>query len=1717
MSQRIFRVFLSSTFGDFQSEREHLRRDVWPRMEMWCAARGASFQVVDLRWGITEDVGLSHETIKVCLDEIKRCQLLSPRPNFIILLGDRYGWRPAPTSIPANEFELILAYFADNPQARNTLTSWYRQDANAVPAEYILLPRKGEFAESNNAWTQAEASLLLFLREAGLVLGMSPERKKRYLYSATHLEIVNGLLESEDADKHVFAFSREISGLPKSAPSVAAKCFSDYLPDGQLDQEGQQLRLQMLAYIKAVLPESQIHTYSSKWEGLAGVPITLDHLDQFCLDVEASLKLVIGRQLDELETKKDRLVMELEGQAAFIAETGTTLFGRDRELARIVNYAHQIFRKRMAQPLIVHGIGGNGKSALMAKAGENIVREGSGAVVIRRFIGATPRSWVPETFLEDLIRQLAREYGQREPEMPEGGIRKIAVLFKEQLTLATQEKPLILLIDALDQFDSTRPVILTDIFPNEIPDHVCFVLSILDGPSKERLVGNYPKAALLEVKSLGPKACTAILENLLERGDPFTSQRTITAKQKKALLTQAIAIGSPLYVTLLAPLARRLRSWDGVLQMPDSIKGLTELVIKDIARRHGHRILTRTALQYIKLARFGMSEKELQEVLWADPEVREEFERLKNRNQPDVDALPPVIWSRLYAELDPYINEYWMDGQLLHLYFHRVFGEMAGKLDDERKQLLHGRLADYFGQNPLYLDQIPNGRKLMELPYHLSLSGRIDEASALITDFDFAMGKCCLNRSEDWAEDFQRLKENRTEQPTNAFRIWESFIKSNRHILRRGNDDWPAHKILLQLAIEHANDSPATIGAEKFLSEGKCDWPWLRRKSRGKNARIDPCVAVFEGHEDDDLNGVKIFPDEKILSWSINDSVRIWDNEGKPLYVLDKHENRINGPIILPNNMVLTWSSTLLKMWDGYGSQVAVLEGHLNDINGAKIMPDGRILSFSDDSTLRIWSQKGKPLSVLHGHKRGVENAIVLPDSKIVSSSHDCLRIWNSEGQSLATIEGPNISISSFKVLSDGRILTWDMNGNLQLRDEKGQPLSSMEGHTDCLIDVLELSDMRILSCSRDGSLRIWSNDGNIEKVLEGHTGEVSGALELTDDSILSWSFDGTLRLWSKLGEAIVVFNGHNRPIEEAIILPGGVILSWSRDWTLRLWDISGKAISVLDEHKGPITCVKVLSDGRILSGSADKRIILWSPEGDLLTVYSGHTETVIEIEVINVGKFISWSEDKTIRLCLIDENIYNCDVNICRTATLETIAFCSPWLLGSITSNNTLELYDKSGWLLTQIKGHTDRVNGAIQLPDDRIITWSDDNTIRLWNTSSDQLAVFRAHTAPVLKVIELNEGRFLSWALDTTLRLWDENGNLQSTMDGHEYYVQDARILPDGRILSWSRDGSLRLWGIDGNLLKIMNMDRDIRMINGIGVKILPNGNILAWTHEKWSVDNVLKLWANDGSLLANLNRGNNSGIEILPDGRILSWDCAYTGNLRLWSTEGILQNVLEGHTRGITIVKIVPGNRILTCSSDLTIRLWNDEGQALAVMKGHSDEIGGVEVLLNDKILSWSSRESSEKLLFIWSIAGTLLFILKGHTENIESAEILPDGLIASIQSDNKVFIWDLEGKLQKVMYLWEAALQFCTIRDKYYANKSLSKSVYDVSANRILLCSNNQSLPRRHDYVYWNATGCRRGYVFNNSIFATEANNNVSFLQIYQGSKPITVEILESMAH
>jgi hypothetical protein len=161
-----------------------------------CEQHGARFQAIDLRWGVRDEAALDQQTMEICLREIRRCQATGVRPNFIVLLGDRYGWQPLPARIPASELD-----------PRPVAGDWYKLDANAVPPEYVLQPRTGIFTNSD-IWSVVEETLHPRLEAAARAAGITGRALSKYTDSATHQEILAGLGETEEDRQHVFGFFR---------------------------------------------------------------------------------------------------------------------------------------------------------------------------------------------------------------------------------------------------------------------------------------------------------------------------------------------------------------------------------------------------------------------------------------------------------------------------------------------------------------------------------------------------------------------------------------------------------------------------------------------------------------------------------------------------------------------------------------------------------------------------------------------------------------------------------------------------------------------------------------------------------------------------------------------------------------------------------------------------------------------------------------------------------------------------------------------------------------------------------------------------------------------------------------------------------------------------------------------------------------------------------------------------------------------------------------------------------------------------------------------------------------------------------------------------------------------------------------------------------------------------------------------------------------------
>jgi WD40 repeat protein len=814
---------------------------------------------------------------------------------------------------------------------------------------------------------------------------------------------------------------------------------------------------------------------------------------------------------------------------------------------------------------------------------------------------------------------------------------------------------------------------------------------------------------------------------------------------------------------------------------------------------------------------------------------------------------------------------------------------------------------------------------------HLIDTGRVSEAADLLSDFNYLMERliCLADEGQkavlaiiaDWRHIDLGSNEEDVQLSTEQ-REGRRFFRKRAHLLLKSTDRWPAHRILVQLAIEYRIGSKISHDAEASARTHSSE-PFLMHGPVGFMEAADSSVAVLSRHAGL-IYGALVLPDGRLLSWSQDKTLRLWEADGTP----------IEPPLI----------------------------GHTGWVSGALALPDGRVLSWSEeDCTLRLWEADGAPIEPpLIGHRRSVYGALALPDGRLLSWSFDeTLRLWRADGTPIEPpLWGHEGGVSGALILQNGRLLSWSPNGNLgygtlRLWESDGSPIwPPLEEHANMVIGASELPDGRLLSWSHDGTLRLWEADGTaIEPLLIGHTHRVNGALALPDGRLLSWSDDHTLRLWESDGAPIEPpLTGHSYPVHHARVLPDGRILSLSQGEGLRLWQSDGTPIEPLLKHT-MVSGALILPEGKILSWSwhGDSALRFWQIDGRPNKPLLGHGSYVNGAMRLADGRLLSWSNDKTLRLWELEGGAIGPELTR-HEREVNGLLILPDGRLLSWSYDCTL-LWEADGTPVEPpLTGHAMFVTGALVLPNGRLLSWSDEETIRLWE--ADGTAVeppLVGHRGPVLGAMVLRDGRLLSWSRDCTLRLWMADGTpIEPPLQGHRSTVEGAVELPDGRFLSWSSDSTLRLWEANGTPIEpplwIPHRDCEgkivaVGTINGM--LVLTDGRLLSW-----SDDGTLQFSRLDGTPIGpplTGHKGMVSGALILPDGRVASW-CGtkfyYRRSffetdpepnetaLRLWQLDGTQISVpLLEHTEEVNGLMLLPDRRrLLSWSRDGRLCLWS-----------------------------------------------------------------------------------------------------------------------------------------------------------------------------------------------
>nr|VFK56441.1 MAG: WD40 repeat [Candidatus Kentron sp. TC] len=429
------------------------------------------------------------------------------------------------------------------------------------------------------------------------------------------------------------------------------------------------------------------------------------------------------------------------------------------------------------------------------------------------------------------------------------------------------------------------------------------------------------------------------------------------------------------------------------------------------------------------------------------------------------------------------------------------------------------------------------------------------------------------------------------------------------------------------------------------------------------NAPRDAPLRILQGHGNV-IYALAFSPDGKrLLSGSGDCTVRLWDLEsGETIQVLRGHAGYIYAVAFSPDareeGRIVTGSlDHTLRLWDGAGNPIRVLEGHTDKVQAAAFTPDGRyLLSGSWDNSIRLWD----------GRTGTFVKRLAEQDSVVVSLS------ISPDGKKVLTGSGSSpFTANVFAIPSGERLLGFEEHENLVAATaiSPDGKLAATGGGNDNEIQLWDLATGRVarklvgkgnviwsVGFARDGGSLAWGREWQRSDLFgkrsplqyrfqlrrEGSKDAArpfdpgyAGAATAEEDYLRALEEVGETRVRTPNGQIhatleILVGDEARHPIERGpsdgsdhrslTLTPDGTTLISGGSWgVLASYDVaSGEKLKEFIGHTGDVWAVAPSPDGRwLVSGSHDQTARLWE-------IASG--KLLLTIFPASNGEWVAWT-----------------------------------------------------------------------------------------------------------------------------------------------------------------------------------------------------------------------------------------------------------------------------------------------------------------------------------------------------------------------------------------------------------------------------------------------------------------------------------------------------------
>lgn len=921
------------------------------------------------------------------------------------------------------------------------LLHWYKLDENNVPPVYILQNISSEYKDfvkgdasrreaGRASWKEVEADIQKVFTQ--IVPEVFPDDKTRRKFSASmlDLEIEHGIANTETpSDKCVVlqrTFDDVISGIGQESAS-------DYLDvaERQLSNIEHNRIKEYRDNIHKMVSGANIMQFDLEWSA-GGVKTSGNrnhqvYLEKICKQLFDTLHHHMSDDLLAMKNPDNRMKLydEISHHVSFCQQRARSFQGRQEQLQLIKSYLMSNCRS----PLVIFGPGGCGKTALLsktAKEAKNWYKSVDARVVIRS-IGKTTSSVNIRTLLRDICQQMCIILDTENQEIPTE-YKGLINYFNHLLSLSTEDQPLVVIIDSLDQLSDEHDGRKINWLPKKLPHHAHVIVSTSPDEKYEclpQLKKILRSDAFIELPDLPAEDATEILNHWLMKDN-----RALTQNQFDLIINTFIKCPLPLFLKVSYDEAL---SWTSYMDMDncklmDNVKKMASFKFSKMELKYGEATIRR-ALGYITAARNGVTNNEMEDLMSLDDAVMDEIaiKFVTHRRH-----FPQIIWVKIREDLAYFLTESNTYNTTTIRWSHGQFYEAASDRylkNRDKAPSYHKAMAEYFmgewadkpkpyggssrgalrlvSPQEMYFDskngeeeeRYYNVRKTNELPYHLLNSQQMDRFKThTLCNFEWVLAKLCGTSLRELVEEYQtalQVDPNDMDIRTLSDAIQlsgEALTKEPRQLASQMVGR--LHGIVIKDVPTNPGDPPKYPYLLAFFNQAKV--PSVLSLIPSIGCLTQPGGVLFDllsGHSDP-ITAVTLTTDGlKALTCSKDNTMKLWDlRTGKVMRTIENVGTYVRLIRSAMNNaLAVTVEGSTIKVWNiRYNECVLVINSYI-DPPEIGIAGEGKYLCavFDGSNMLRTWNLSKPEYPMLsstniESHKVFQERSVL-----IAPNSHD--------------------------------------------------------------------------------------------------------------------------------------------------------------------------------------------------------------------------------------------------------------------------------------------------------------------------------------------------------------------------------------------------------------------------------------------------------------------------------------------------------------------------------------------------------------------------------------------------------------------------------------------------------------------------------------------------------------------------------------------------------